>query len=627
MRGGRRTGVLVLVLVLALAAAGCGLFDRAPDPAPAVEAFLTAWRDGAIAPEQLADPAAAQPATDLLAGVTDELGVAPDLVLRAAAASEEDPARGSAQVGVTWDLPSGPWSYETVLDLQLPEDADAWRVAWSPTALHPQLRPGQSLDVRSVVPLRASILAADGTPLFEPRPVVTVGIQPQRVTDLEQTLAVVDALLDVDVDDLRTRVQGADPAAVVEVITLRRADYEPLRAGLQPIPGVVFTEGTRLLSPTRTFARPVLGRVGLPTAEVLQEAGPGFGPGDELGLSGLQRRFQGQLAGTPGTQIAAVDAAGTAVQILHDVPAVAGQPLRTTLDPVLQVAAEATLFEVPNPSALVALRPSTGEVLAVANGPDGGATNLAFTGQYPPGSTFKIVSAAAFLTAGAASPDAVVDCPPTATVGGRSFRNAEGNAAGQVPFREAFAESCNTTFAPLAASLPEGAVAAAAEGMGVGGAWNPGIDAYTGQVPAPDDDVERAAEAIGQGRVLASPLVMASVMAAVADGTWRPPVLLPDHTQPGTGPRPLDPAVGASLRDLTRAVVTSGTGAALQEVPGEVIGKSGTAEFGEEVPPRTHAWFVAARGDLAIAVLVEDGGGGAAVAAPLAARFLSQVPL
>jgi cell division protein FtsI/penicillin-binding protein 2 len=103
-------------------------------------------------------------------------------------------------------------------------------------------------------------------------------------------------------------------------------------------------------------------------------------------------------------------------------------------------------------------------------------------------------------------------------------------------------------------------------------------------------------------------------------------VLLPTHATDGGGPRPLDPAVTASLRDLMRAVVTSGTGGALAGLAGEPAGKTGTAEFGEEVPPRTHAWFIGYRGDLAVAVLVEDGGGGGAVAAPLAAEFLQQVP-
>lgn len=619
MRMPTRAVALALACMLA---AGCSLFARAPEPEPAAEAFLEGWRAGALDPALLRDPAAAAPADELLSAAAQELGGAPQLALGTVATVEEST---TAQVTVTWPLPSGAWTYDTSLPLVLGEGEAGWQVPWSAAVLHPQLGQGQTLDLRSTPPERASILAADGSPLFARRPVVTVGIEPQRVTDLEQTLAVLVDTLQVEADPLRERVQAAAPDQFVEVVTLRREEYDPLRATLQPVPGTVFREEERILAPSRTFARALLGRVGPPTEEVLAEAGPGFGPGDELGLSGLQRQFQAQLAGLPGTQVVAVAAQSADTGVLHEAPATPGQPLPTTLVPEVQAAAESALAGLANPSALVALRTTTGEVLAVANGPDGGSANTAFAGQYAPGSTFKVVSTAALLATGL-SADQQVDCPPTATVGGRSFRNAEGGAAGQVTYREAFAASCNTTIVPLAVGLPQGAVAAAAQGFGLGGAWNPGVDAYAGQVPPPADDVERAAEAIGQGRVLASPLGMAAVAAAVADGTWRPPVLLPGSAEAGAGPQPLDPATAATLRDLMRAVVTSGTGSALANVPGApVSGKTGTAEFGEEVPPRTHAWFIGYRGDVAMAVLVEDGGGGGAVAAPIAARFFAEL--
>jgi len=615
-----RTPTRAVALACVLAA-GCSLFDRAPEPEPAAEAFLEGWRTGELDPALLTDPAVAAPAGELLAATAQELGEDPQLALRTVETVEEST---TAQVAVTWPLPSGPWTYDTAVPLVLGEGG--WRVAWSPAVLHPQLADGQTVDLRGAPPERASILAANGEPLFVRRPVVTVGIEPQRVTDLERTLAVLVDTLQVEPDPLRERVQAAAPDQFVEVVTLRREEYDPLRATLQPLPGTVFQEGERVLAPNRTFARALLGRVGPPTEELLAEAGPGFGPGEQLGLSGLQRQFQAQLAGQPGTQVVAVDTQSVDAGVLHETVPIPGEPLATTLVAEVQNAAEAAVDGVASPSALVALRTTTGEVLAVANGPDGGSANTAFTGQYAPGSTFKVVSTAALLANGLTA-DQPVECPPTATVGGRSFRNAEGNAAGQVTYREAFAESCNTTIAPLATALPEGAVAAAAEGFGLGGAWNPGIEAYTGQAPPPADDVERAAEAIGQGRVLASPLGMAAVAAAVADGAWRPPILLPAHAEADAGPRPLDPAAVATLRDLMRAVVTSGTGSALAGVPGApVAGKSGTAEFGEQVPPRTHAWFIGYRGDVAMAVLVEDGGGGGAVAGPIAARFFSALP-
>lgn len=124
-----------------------------------------------------------------------------------------------------------------------------------------------------------------------------------------------------------------------------------------------------------------------------------------------------------------------------------GKPLKTTIDPKVQAAAGKALTDVKKPASMVALRPSTGEILAVANKP--GGYNRALMGQYPPGSTFKVVTAAA-LVAGGMGAGTKVGCPATTTIGGRSFHNYKHEDFGTVPLREAFAHSCNTTFARLA---------------------------------------------------------------------------------------------------------------------------------------------------------------------------------
>jgi cell division protein FtsI/penicillin-binding protein 2 len=126
---------------------------------------------------------------------------------------------------------------------------------------------------------------------------------------------------------------------------------------------------------------------------------------------------------------------------------------------------------------------------------------------------------------------------------------------------------------------------------------------------------------IGQARIAASPLAMAGVAATVADGRWRSPRLVASDRR--TAGPPVSGAVLGDLRSLMRRVVTSGTGTALAGVPGTVIGKTGTAEFGSGNPPPTHAWFIAARRDLAVAVLVERGRSGGSVAAPIARDFFT----
>jgi cell division protein FtsI/penicillin-binding protein 2 len=297
-----------------------------------------------------------------------------------------------------------------------------------------------------------------------------------------------------------------------------------------------------------------------------------------------------------------------------------GRPLRTTLATGVQRAAEEALGDREDEAALVAVQPSTGDILAVANRPADSSYDRALEGRYPPGSTFKVVTTAALLARGL-RPSETVDCPRTIVIGGRSFKNFEGSAAGAVPFSQDFAQSCNTAFVSLTSRLPATALGAAARDFGLGQALKLGMPAAEAQVPAGQDLVARAAAMIGQNETLASPLGMAGVAGTVAAGRWHAPRLLA-----GDGERsiaPLEPAIRDTLRELMRAVVTSGTGTPLAGVAGDVHGKSGTAEYGGGDPPPTHAWFIAYRADVAVAVLVENGRSGGSVAAPIAARFFS----
>jgi cell division protein FtsI/penicillin-binding protein 2 len=254
-------------------------------------------------------------------------------------------------------------------------------------------------------------------------------------------------------------------------------------------------------------------------------------------------------------------------------------------------------------------------------------------GRYPPGSTFKVVSALALLEHGV-QPDAALSCPPTVTVSGKTFRNAEGEVLGSVPFHSAFAHSCNTAFVGQAAKVDQQQLADAAGSLGLGlpdadpsGTDALGATAFGGQVPVGGDPVEHAAQMIGQGKLLVSPLAVARMSAAVAAGRLMPArLVLADDARPAPGPA-LPQAPVTALRAMMREVVTGGTATVLKGLPGPpVSGKTGTAEFGSGNPPPTHAWFTGYRGDLAFAVVVEGGGFGGAVAAPLAGRFLQTVP-
>jgi cell division protein FtsI/penicillin-binding protein 2 len=231
-------------------------------------------------------------------------------------------------------------------------------------------------------------------------------------------------------------------------------------------------------------------------------------------------------------------------------------------------------------------------------------------GKYPPGSTFKIVTATAALEAGTVKPDATVPCPGTINSGGKKFVNANQFSLGDVPLRTAFARSCNTSFIGLGEKLPDDALTKTAAQYGFGAGWKLPVAAFTGSVPPPTSPAAKSADAIGQGTVLASPFAMALMVASVQRGSLPTPSLIAD--QPATqhaAAEPLSPTAIGPLREFARAVVTEGTAKAVlgSHSGGGLAGKTGTAEYGNESPPRAHSWFVGYRGDLAFAVFVLDG--------------------
>jgi cell division protein FtsI/penicillin-binding protein 2 len=470
------------------------------------------------------------------------------------------------------------------------------------------------------------------------RPVVHVGVEPRRVKNQRQ---LVDALerafrsegVRVDLDDLPARIEAADETAFVPVVTLRREVYDRIRPAIYDLDGTVFRTADLHLAPTREFARALLGTVGDVTREQLDASPGAYAVGDQVGQSGLQERYDALLRGTPGVRVVVRDDAEGAedAEVFRSQPK-AGTPLRTTLDPKVQQAADDALADERKRTALVAVRVSDGRVLAVANGPGGGELNLALTAAVPPGSTFKMVSALGLLDSGAVTLETPVDCPKTFTVGGRSFANAGNFSLGTVPFRRNFARSCNTAFAALAPKLGEDGLTRAAASVGIGTAWTLGTETFTGSVPAGGEPVDRAAAAFGQGRTQVSPIALAAATAAVARGSWRAPTLFVEPpagaSAPAEGPAPppdgtaLKESSVAALHTAMRAVVTEGTAAALAAVPGgPVRAKTGTAEY-DDNPDHSHTWTIGWQGDIAFAVFVEDGGKSSATAVPIAGRFL-----
>ncbi|MGI8710367.1 MAG: penicillin-binding transpeptidase domain-containing protein [Acidimicrobiales bacterium] len=535
----------------------------------------------------------------------------------------------TAKAHVTWRLDdTRTWDYDVDVALQRGSgrtDGDSWRVDWKPTSVEPSLEPGETLRTSRVAATRGDILGLEGQTLVGQREVVEVGIQPSRAADPAASAREVALILGADPEGLVQRVQAAPPDQFVSVVTLRREAYDAVRGRIQPLSGTVFRESDQSLAPSKDFARALLGTVGQATKEDVDGSQGKVKAGDVIGRSGLQAAQDEVLAGTPGLSVQAVAASPGTPRELKAFPAVGGRPVTVTLDPRVQLLADAVMATAPKPAALVAVRVSNGDVLAVANGPTGfSAYDRAMVGRYPPGSTFKVASALTLLQQGLTL-DSPVDCPASITIG-KVFTNAEGEVLGTVPFRKDFADSCNTAFVGLSRLTTAQQLHDTAALLGYRD-LDLGVPVFGGSVPLTGDATEHAANMIGQGKVLASPFAVALASASVAAGRSVQPRLIVD---PAAAP----PAPGAELavlavtqlREAMRLVVTDGTGTAVRGVPGgDVAGKTGTAEFGTASPPRTHAWFTGFQGDVAFAVLVEDGGFGGSAAAPLAADFLTRL--
>ena len=599
--------------------------DDGPSPEAAAEALAAGLGSGDLSdvPFESGAAADAQASYDeVVAGLGER---SPSVTV--ADVGEPDAGKAQATLRWSWDLGGEePWTYEVTAPLS--EAEDEWLATWSVELVEPSLESGDVLDLSSLTPDRGDILGARGLALVTERQVSRVGIDKPTV-EAAQAAASARALariVGVDPKDYVERVKAAGPQAFVEAIVYRKEEVDPgLVRAVQGIAGGRIIAGSQPLAPTRDFAAPLLGRVGEVTAEMIEDNPGEYQPGDVAGISGLQARYDDVLRGTPGVLVEAVDAEGVHYEVFRSDP-LPGQPLQLSLDLDLQVEAELLLADVGPGSALVALRPSTGEILAAANGPGNGGLNLATYGQFAPGSTFKSVSSLALLRAGL-TPSSVVPCTPSVVVDGKRFTNYDdypSGALGDIPLRTALANSCNTAFISQAGRLSGTDLFDAGVSLGIGLDHDLGFPAYFGSVEPSTSKTESAAQLIGQGTVLASPMVMAAVIGSAQSGGLVIPRLVEgvDVTAP-EGAQPLTRAEAGALRSMLRSVVTDGSGRALADVPGPpVIAKTGTAEFGSGADLDTHAWMIAAQGDLAVAVFVEVGASGSRTAGPILESFL-----
>jgi Penicillin binding protein transpeptidase domain len=327
--------------------------------------------------------------------------------------------------------------------------------------------------------------------------------------------------------------------------------------------------------------------------------------------------------GTPGLD---VEIQRTTGNLLASTRAVVAAPvnvsgLATTIDPAAEQAAQSavTLY---NDSSMVVIQPSTGKILAIAN--NAGFNDFALTARVAPGSTMKTLTSTALFTEGVLNPDSPVACPKAFTIEGITYHNDKGESEpASTPFITDFAQSCNNAFSTQWEYLTNGRLAQTAkEYYGLDQNWDIGIGQLSASyfnAPASASGSELAQEAFGEGALTASPLAMASIAATIASGTFRQPYLATGG--PLVTAKPLPATTDAWLKEMMRAVVTSGTAAPIGFGAG-VYAKTGTADVEGQGQP--NSWFIAFEpsSDVAVACLVVNAGYGAQFAGPEVKAFL-----
>ena len=296
--------------------------------------------------------------------------------------------------------------------------------------------------------------------------------------------------------------------------------------------------------------------------------------------------------------------------------------VRTTLSPALQASAEKQVAARAKASAVV-IKPSTGEILAVAN--SGHGFNTAFQGSLAPGSTMKIVTASLLIDKGLASVNKEHPCPKYSTYGGWKFQNDDKFEIKGGTFKASFARSCNTAFISQAKKLSDDDLTRQAQqvfGLGLDN-WAIGVPTFDGSVPV-QSQAQMAASLIGQGGVRMNPLNMASVVATAKTGTFRQPYLVPptvDDRVLAKASRPLSASTRAQLKELLQYTAAAGTAAEAMAGLGPEFGaKTGSAEVDNQKKP--NGWFTAWKGDLAASGVVQQAGHGGETAGPIVAALL-----
>jgi penicillin-binding protein 2 len=534
------------------------------------------------------------------------------------------------------------------------------------------------LRIRTVEAPRGLILDRNGDVIVENRASFDLYLMPEDVPDSEEVARRLAKILQVPPEEMRKRLSSREDMPFQPLLLRKGIDEQTVVAIEEQkidLPGVNLQVRPVRAYPAGGTAATLLGYVSeVNHAQLQSKEFQDFRPGETMGQAGVERRYDAFIRGIDGGEQIEVDARGKVTRLVQRVEPRSGFNLYLTIDKRIQRVAEESFGG--KSGALIAMNPSTGEILAMVSKPSYDPNhfsqrmppeqwralvsdpkhpmqNRGLQGQYAPGSIFKLVTALAALEKGAITPDTTFSCNGVFSLGSHVFHDWKKGGHGTLNLRQGIANSCNIYFYNTALKTGIEEIVRVARELGLGAPPGIGLgDEARGVIPSPEARTKGAGEwypgntvmaGIGQGMVTVTPMQLVVMVSAIANGgtIYRPWVVrrvesLDRESIEEYGPEMvrkvnIDPNNLAIVRQGMQAVVSDGTGSR-SRIPGLAVGgKTGTAQVVRKGGPmkgdhRDHAWFVAFASaedpQIAVVVLVEHAGFGGAVAAPIAKDVL-----
>ncbi len=583
-------------------------------------------------------------------------------------AVHEEGTEAQVRYSVTMDtVAAGVLQHDNTMTLR--RENGRWGVLWNPGLIFPQLSGGGSVRFYPTASARADIFDRKGRPFTEPQTLVVVEVVAAEMKNESAVLSTLARLFNKQPGVIKALYSNSPGDWRIPIGTLTP---DQVKANLNALnqPGI-YTDKTQDLRtyPRGTLAAHVIGYVGQINADELAKLQPkGYREGDLVGKAGLEYWGEAYLAGQRGGRLVILSPSGVVTATLANVPAKQSQNIYTTLDLDVQEIVEKALgaragavvvMDVSNGNILamashptwdpnkLSQRMTTAEFRALMNDPGDPLVNRAAQSAFPPGSVFKIVAYAAAVEKGVYTPNSLFNDPGFWDGLGQNYRKycwtwpITGKGHGTLSLSSALTQSCDVTFYQVGQKLDQldrNLLPTFARAFGLGKETGIEIAESPGIVPDPNQGVWRPGDpinlVIGQGNLLTSPLQIADMLAAVANGgtLYKPHLVarvssLADGTEKPSpiearGKLPVSAGTLASIRDALKKVTTDKDGTAYTAFKGSKVisaGKTGTAEVFKEGEP--HSWFAgyapADNPKIAVVVIAEHGGEGSKTAAPI----------